>query len=264
MRRISTWSSSSLRNELTPTISRRPSSTSLLEAVGGLGDLALEEVLVERRDDAAEPVDALEVVVGLALEPRGQRLDEPRAAERVGRVDDARLVRDHLLRAKREAGGALGRQRERLVVGVRVQRLRAAEHRRQRLERRPHDVDLGLLGRQRDACGLRVEAHEERALALGAVAVAQLARPDPAGRAVLRDLLEEVDVRVEEEREPRREVVDVHPPLAAGLDVGEPVGQRERQLLGRGRPRLADVVPRDRDRVPARHRRRCTTRSCRP
>jgi hypothetical protein len=37
-------------------------------------------------------------------------------------------VGDDLLRAQRDAHRLLGRQRERLVVGVRVQRLRAAEH----------------------------------------------------------------------------------------------------------------------------------------
>ena len=36
------------------------------------------------------------------------------------------------------------------------------------------------------------------------------------------------------------------------LDVGEPVGQREGELLGRRGSRLADVVARDRDRMPAR------------
>jgi hypothetical protein len=73
-----------------------------------------------------------------------------------------------------------------------------------------------------------VEAHQPRARVLRAVRLAQLVRPDPAGRAVLRDLLEEVEVRVEEEREPRREVVDVQPPLDRRLDVREPVSQRER------------------------------------
>ena len=105
----------------------------------------------------------------------------------------------------------LGRQRQRLVERVGVQRLRAAEHGGERLERRAHDVHLGLLGGQRHAGGLGVEAHQPRARVLRAVAVAQLARPDPAGGAVLRDLLEEVEVGVEEERQPRREVVDVSP-----------------------------------------------------
>jgi hypothetical protein len=134
-----------------------------------------------------------------------------------------------------------------------VQRLGAAQHRRQRLDGGAHDVHLRLLGRQRDARGLGVEAHQQRALRLGAVALAQHPRPDPPGRAVLGDLLEEVDVRVEEERQPRRELVDVQPARDRVLDVGEPVGQREGELLGGGRSRLADVVARDRHRVPARH-----------
>ena len=93
--------------------------------------------------------------------------------------------------------------------------------------------------------------------------VAHLARPDAARGAVLRDLLEEVDVRVEEERQPRREVVDGQAALDRGLHVGEAVGERERQLLLRGRAGLADVVAGDRDRVPARHARARRTRSCR-
>ena len=51
--------------------------------------------------------------------------------------------------------------------------------------------------------------------------------------------------RVEEEREPRREVVDAQAALDGGLDVGHPVGDRERQLLDRGRAGLADVVAAD-------------------
>ena len=46
------------------------------------------------------------------------------------------------------------------------------------------------------------------------------------------------------------------PALERQLDVGETVGQRERQLLGRRRSGLADVVAGDRDRVPTRHLRR--------
>jgi hypothetical protein len=38
-------------------------------------------------------------------------------------------------------------------------------------------------------------------------------------------------VRVEEERQPRREVVDVEPRAMPELDVGEAVGERERELL---------------------------------
>ena len=175
------------------------------------------------------------------------------AAQRVDRVDDPGLVRDHLLRAQRQPHRVLGRQRQRLVVRVRVQRLRAAEHRRERLDRRPRDVDERLLPGQRHPRGLRVEAHQQRTLVAGAVGVAQLARPDPSRRPVLRDLLEEVEVRVEEERQPWRERVHVEPPLERPLHVGEPVLECERELLRRRRAGLADVVAGDRDRMPQRH-----------
>ena len=235
-----------------------------LQLVGGVGDLALGVVLLDRRDHPAELVDLGEVVVGLALELVGQRLDEVGAAERVDRVRHAGLVGDDLLGAQRDAHGLLGRQRERLVVGVGVQRLRAAEHAGQRLDRRAHDVVQRLLGGERHAGGLRVEAHQPRARVLGAERLAQLARPDAPRGAVLGDLLEEVDLGVEEERQPRREVVDVEAALDGLLDVGQAVLERERQLLRGRRARLADVVARDRDRDASAACGPSTTRSCRP
>jgi hypothetical protein len=116
-----------------------------------------------------------------------------------------------------------------------------------------HDVVLGLLVPQRAAGGLGMEPHQPRFLALGAVALAHMPRPDAARGAQLGDLFEEVEVAVPEERQPRREVVDVETAREALLDVGEAVGQRESQLLPRRRARLADVVAGDRDRVPLRH-----------
>ena len=56
-------------------------------------------------------------------------------------------------------------------------------------------------------------------------------------------------MRVEEEGEPRRERVDVEAALETRLDVREPIGEREGQLLRRVRASLADVVAGDRDRV---------------
>ena len=147
----------------------------------------------------------------------------------------------------------LCRQRHRLVHRVGVQALRTAEHPGERLDRRAHDVQLRLLRGQRHARSLGVEAQHQRAVVGGAVAVAQPPRPDPPGGPVLGDLLEEVDVGVEEERQPRREGVNRQPRLHRQLDVGETVGQRERQLLRCRCPRLTDVVAGDRDRMPARH-----------
>ena len=91
-----------------------------------------------------------------------------------------------------------------------MQRLGAAEHAGERLDRRAHDVVERLLGGQADTpavCVWKRISHERSDAR--AVGLAQLARPDPARRAVLGDLLEEVDVRVEEEAQARREVVDV-------------------------------------------------------
>jgi acetyltransferase-like isoleucine patch superfamily enzyme len=133
---------------------------------------------------AAEPEGgALHVIEadGQEVQLVGQRLDVVRAAERVD-VGDAGLVGDHLLRAQRDPHRLLGRQRERLVHRVGVQRLRAAEHRGERLDRRAHDVVQRLLRGERHAGGLRVEAHQPRARVLRAVALAQPRAPRSGAR----------------------------------------------------------------------------------
>ena len=107
---------------------------------------------------------------------------------------DAGLLGDDLLLAEGEQRGLGGRHRERLVVRVGVERLRAAEDRRERLDRDAGQVVERLLRRQRHAGGLGVEAHPGRALVLGPVALGHQLRPDPARRPELGDLLEEVAV----------------------------------------------------------------------
>ena len=87
-------------------------------------------------EPVAELVEVGEQLLGLALHLVGQRLDEVRPAERVGDVGHVRLVGDDLLRAQGDARRLLGRQRQRLVHRVGVQRLRPAEHAGQRLDRR--------------------------------------------------------------------------------------------------------------------------------
>ena len=57
---------------------------------------------------------------------------------------------------------------------------------------------------------------------------------------------------VEEERQLRREVIDVLARIAGGTDVGDAVGQGERDLLGRRASGFADVIAGDRNGVPAR------------
>ena len=145
-----------------------------------------------------------------------------------------------------------GRKGERLVEAVRVQRLRAAAGCRERLDRDPDDVVLGLLGRQRPAAGLRVEAQRLGLRLRRSEALAHDWAQRGAGGAEFRDLDEEVVVRVEEEREPRAERVRREPRRDRCLAVGDAVGEREGELLRRRRARLAHVIARDRDRVPER------------
>src|SRR5260370_35824772 len=97
-----------------------------------------------------------------------------------------------------------------------------------------------------------MKAELPRAVILRAIALAHPARPDPASGAELRDLLEEVDVGVEEERQARCEVIDAHPSFDARVDVCHSIGERERELLCGGRTRPAEVVARDGDRVALR------------
>src|SRR5438876_4030084 len=177
----------------------------------GLLDLVLDEAPLDRRDRSAELVDSLDQLPRLGLQLVGQRLDEVRAAERIGAVGAARLRCEDLLRAQRDLGRTLRRQRKRFVEPVRVQRLRAAGDRGERLDRDAHDVVLRLLRRQRRAAGLRVEAQRERLRVRRAEPLAHHPRPQAPRRAELRNLLEEVVVRVEEEGEALAELVRAQP-----------------------------------------------------
>ena len=131
-----------------------------------------------------------------------------------------------------------------------MERLRAPEHGRHRLHGDADDVVVRLARGERAPGGLRVEAELQRAGIRRPEALAHDVRPQPARGAELRDFLDQVVVRGEEEREPLAEPVDVEPGRARGLDVGDRVGDRERDLLHRRRAGLADVIPADRDRVP--------------
>ena len=86
-------------------------------------------------------------------------------------------MQDDLLRPQRNRGAFLGRERERFVFAIAMQRLRAAEHRGERLQRDAHDVVVGLLGRQRAARRLGVEAQLLRARISRAEARRHPARP---------------------------------------------------------------------------------------
>ena len=78
----------------------------LLPAERRLLDLALHEALLDGGDRATQRVDALDQLPGFRLELVGERLDEIRAAERIGGIRAARLVREKLLRSQRNSSRA--------------------------------------------------------------------------------------------------------------------------------------------------------------
>ncbi len=60
-------------------------------------------------------------------------------------------------------------------------------------------------------------------------------------------------MRVEEEGQPGRELIDVEARMDRGFHVGHAIAQCERHLLHRGGSGLAHVIPGDGNRVPVGH-----------
>ena len=223
-----------------------------LVTIGSVGDLLLKEACLDSRNDTAQRLNPLEVIVRLPLQPVGERLNGIGTAQRIYSVSDARFVGDNLLGAQCDGDGVFAGERQRLIHAVGVQGLGAAENRRQRLNRHPHDVDLRLLRGERATRRLGVEAQPPGAGVLRAKGVTHLLRPDTPGGAELGDLLQKVVVAVEEEGETGREGINVQPTLHGPARVLHPVGQGEGQFLRRRRTGLADVVAGDGDGIPLR------------
>ena len=131
--------------------------------------------------------------------------------------------------------------------------LRAAHDGCRRLQRDADDVVVRLLRREHGACSLGMEAEFHGLVLLRAEAVAHDLRPDAAGCTILRDFFEHVVVRVPEEGETARKVVDVESRLDGGIDVGDAVGNRKGDFLGSRRAGFADMVARDGNGVPLRY-----------
>ena len=140
----------------------------------------------------------------------GQVLDQVRARQRIDRIGHARFVGDDLLGAQRHPHRFLGRQPQGLVhASWCAATLRPAEDGGQRLQRDAHDVVLRLLGGQRGAGRLRVEAQRPGLSGSAPEALAHDLRPQTPRRAELGDFFQQVVVRVEEERQLRGEIVHI-------------------------------------------------------
>ncbi len=134
-----------------------------------------------------------------------------------------------------------------------MQRIGAAEYSRQGLNGRANDVVVGLLGRERDACRLRMAAHHPGAWILSAVALAHELRPQASPGAELGNLLEEVVVYVEEEGQARCELIDLQASLEGSIYIRQAVRNGEGQLLYGSCSGLANMVTTDADGIPAWH-----------
>ncbi len=181
-----------------------------------------------------------------------QRFDVIGTRQRVDHLGYMGFVLQDKLRVARDARREFRGQRDGFVQRIGVQRLRAAQHGRQRFHRGTHHIVVRVLFRQRHAACLAVGAQHLGALVLRA----QLRHhpvPEHARRAQLRHFHEEVHADAEEERKPRRERIDLQPLAHRRARVFHAVRQREGQFLHRGRARLMHVIAGDRDRIEFRH-----------
>ncbi len=183
----------------------------------------------------------------------GQPLDVVAAAPRIDDAAGAGLLLQQELRVAGDAGGEVGRQRDGLVERVGVQRLRVALRRRHGLDARARHVVEHVLRGEAPARRLAVRAQRQRAAVLGVELLVMSFAHEQAGGAHLGDLHEEVHADRPEERQARRERVDVEPGLDAGARVLDAVGQRVAELEVGRRPGLLHVIAGDRDRVELRH-----------
>ena len=197
---------------------------------------------------------SLEVVPAPRLDLVGQRLDEVAAGERVDGVGDARLVADDLLgpqrdlrglrrsaarepRRSRWCGGSGCRRAPRRAPGVVTRTMLFSGCWAVSVEPPVWVWNRSTFERSSFAPkrSVMIRAHMRRAARNLATSSKRLLC------AFQKKLSLGANSSTVEARRER------------GLDVGDAVGERERDLLDRGRARLADVVARDRDRVPLRH-----------
>ena len=180
-----------------------------LGARGRLLDAQLRDAVVDGLRHAAVLGHLGDVRAGPLGELMGQPLHVVRAAPRVDRPGGARLLLQQQLGVAGDAGREVGGQRQRLVEGVGVQRLGVPLGRGHRLDAGAGDVVERRPARSatspRSANGCAATAISRSS---GSNCADQFAPQQPTGPQ-LGDLHEEVHPDAPEERQPRRELVDV-------------------------------------------------------
>ena len=226
-------------------------------------DAHLGDALLDRLGHAAGLLGLEDVRPGPLGEVVGEPLDVVGAGPRVDDAGGAALLLQQQLGVAGDPGREVGRQRDRLVEGVGVQRLGVPLGRGHRLDAGAADVVEDVLRGERPAAGLAVRA--QRSATWGsagrtrAPAVAHSAR---AARILATSMKKFIPIAQKKlSRGAKR--VDVQAGGQPGADVLHAVGQRVGQLEVGGRPGLLHVVAGDRDRVEARHRSAPCRRRCR-
>src|SRR5579883_3378397 len=131
-----------------------------------------------------------------------------------------------------------------------MQRLRSTENGGQGLNRNPNDIVVRLLCRQRAAGSLRMKS-QDRGLRISAMeSLRHHFVPDLSRGAIFRNLLEQIVMGIEEERKPRREIVNIEAAAKRPFDIFDSIVEREREFLQRRRSRFTDVISADGNRVP--------------
>ena len=246
---------------LTPITACRPASILRLGLGGGFLDPQFRHAGLDRLRHAAERLDLLDMAPGLGGEIVGQPLDIIGAAPGIDDAGGAAFLLQEQLRVARDPGGEIGRQRQRLVERIGVQRLGMALGRSHRLDRGAHHVVVDVLRGQRPARGLAVRAQRQRARVFRVERLQQLG-PEQPRRAHLGDFHEEVHADRPEERQPRRKAVDVEAGGESGAQIFNAVGQRIGEFEVLRRAGFLHVIAGNRNRIVFRHpsarcRRRC-------
>ncbi|OQB97069.1 MAG: hypothetical protein BWX86_00461 [Verrucomicrobia bacterium ADurb.Bin122] len=223
-----------------------------LAAGGGFLDAELRDAGLDGLGHAAHFLDFVEVGAGLGDELLREGFDVVAAAPRIDDITNAGFLLELELGVARDAGREVGGQRDGFVERVGVQGLRVAGGGSHGFEAGAGDVVERVLLGERPTGGLRVRAQGARLRVLRVEAVDDLGPEEPAG-AHLGDFHVEVFADGPEEREARREGVDVDAGGDAGLQILETVGERVGELEVGGGACLLHVVAGDRDRVELRH-----------
>ena len=207
--------------------------------------------MLHRAEHTAALGQAVEFIQHRGFHQIGQLINDEAALIRVLVHRQPPFLINNQLDRQRPAHRFPGRRGDRLVIGVGVQTVAVVIHRNQRLQSGADVVEIQLLRMQRTTGGLNMVFQLLRTR-ISSVSIAHHNRPDaprdPPDHAVFR-----VHPVAEEKRQIGRERINRQAAREIALNIGEAVGQRERQLGDRVRAGFGDVITGDGHRIKIAH-----------